>query len=146
MKIILGADHGGWQMKKDVTEWLKENGYEVKDVGAVEEKKDDDYVDFAMLVAEEIQGGGEAKGGLFCKNGFGMVMAANRFTGVRCGLGFDKRAVEKGRMDDDINCLAIPSEYVDIYKAKEMISVFLKTDFSGEERYKRRLFKLASIK
>jgi ribose 5-phosphate isomerase B len=143
MKIILGADHGGWQMKEEVKGWLVG---EVKDVGAVEETQGDDYVDFAVLAAGELEKDENARGVLFCKNGFGMVIVANRFAGVRCGLAFDKRAVEKGRSDDDINCLAIPSEYVSLEEVKEMIDVFLKTKFSGEERYKRRLDKLKQIK
>lgn len=142
MKIILGADHGGWQMKEKVKRWLSG---EVKDMGALEENKNDDYVDFAVLVAKELEKNSESKGILFCRNGFGMVIAANRFSWVRCGLGFDVGAVEKGRMDDDINCLAIPADYVDLKKVKEMIGVFLKTKFSEEERYKRRLDKLRHL-
>ncbi|MBU1256621.1 RpiB/LacA/LacB family sugar-phosphate isomerase [Patescibacteria group bacterium] len=148
MKIILGADHGGWQVKEDVKKWLARlrQGYgEVKDMGAMEEIQEDDYVDFAVLVAKELEKNSEAKGILFCRNGFGMVIAANRFSWVRCGLGFDKGAVERGRMDDDINCLAIPADYVDLEKVKEMIEVFLKTKFSEEERYKRRLDNLKHL-
>lgn len=146
MKIVLGADHGGWQMKEDVAGWLRDGGYEVKDVGAAEKRSDDDYVDFALTAVGEIKKNSESKGILFCRNGFGMMITANRFDGVRCGFGFDKKAVEKGRTDDDINCLAIPSDYMDIDEVKEMIEVFLKTEFSGAERHKRRLLKLKSIK
>ena len=146
MRIVLGADHGGLKMKEDVKEWLGEKGYEVKDVGAKEKVEDDDYVDFAVLVAKELQEADKTKGFLFCRNGFGMVIAANRFGEVRCGLGFDVKAVEKGRMDDDINCLAFPADYVDLEKVKEMIGVFLETELNGDERYKRRLLKLSLIK
>lgn len=145
MKIVLGADHGGWQMKEDVESWLKEEGYEVVDVGAVEENLDDDYVDFAKLVVAELERDVKARGVLFCRNGFGMVMTANRFEDIRCGLGFSEKAIEKGRTDDDINCLAIPAEYVKFEKVKKMIKVFLEIKFSGEERYKRRLVKLEEL-
>ncbi|MBU1071240.1 RpiB/LacA/LacB family sugar-phosphate isomerase [Patescibacteria group bacterium] len=145
MKIILGADHGGWRMKEEIKRWLKNEGHEVLDRGAFEKDDNDDYVDFAVLVAKELEKNSKAKGILFCRNGFGMVIAANRFSWVRCGLGFDKGAVERGRMDDDINCLAIPADYVDLKKVKEMIGVFLKTKFSEEERYKRRLDKLRHL-
>jgi ribose 5-phosphate isomerase B len=154
MKIYLGADHGGWQMKEEVKKWLGEKEYEVKDMGAIEENKDDDYVDFAVLVAKELSRpkvkdsgqNSEARGILFCRNGFGMMITANRFDGVRSGLGFSKKAVEKGRLDDDINCLAIPADYVETEQVKEMVEVFLKTGFSGEERHMRRLLKLKQIK
>lgn len=146
MKIILGADHGGWQMKEGVKKWLEEKGHEVVDVGAKEEVQSDDYVDYAALAANELQESDKVKGFLFCRNGFGMVIAANRFSGVRCGLGFDVKAVEKGRTDDDINCLAFPADFVDLEVVKEMIGVFLETELNGDERYKRRLLKLSLIK
>ena len=149
MKIILGADHGGWQMKEEIRMWLTRlrQGYgEGKDMGAIKQNPNDDYVDFAVLVAKELDKDGEAKGLLFCRNGIGMVITANRFGGVRCGVGFNVQAVEKGRSDDDINCLAIPSEYVSLEMVKEMIEVFLKTEFKMEERYERRLLKLGLIK
>ena len=151
MKIMLGADHGGWQMKEDVKGWVEgarlRQGYgEVKDVGAVKEDLNDDYVDFAMEVARELEKDGGVRGVLFCKNGFGMVITANRFGGVRCGVAFDVGAVRRGRTDDDINCLAVPAEYVELDKVKEMIKVFLETKFNGEERYERRLSKLKLIK
>lgn len=145
MKIILGADHGGWQMKEKVKSWLAESNYDVADMGAIEQNQSDDYVDYAVLVAKELDKDDEAKGVLFCRNGLGMVITANRFGGVRCGVGFNVRAVEKGRSDDDMNCLAIPSEYVSLEVVKEMIEVFLKTEFKREERYKRRLLKLSRI-
>jgi ribose 5-phosphate isomerase B len=146
MKIVLGADHGGWQMKEDVKEWLGEKGYEVKDVGAKEKVQDDDYIDFAVLAVKELQEADKTKGFLFCRNGFGMVIAANRFGGVRCGLGFDAKAVEKGRMDDDINCLAFPADYVELESVKEMIEIFLETELNEDEKYKGRLSKLNLIK
>lgn len=145
MRIVLGADHGGWQVKEDVRNWLITGGYEVIDVGARELQSNDDYVEYAVLLAKELEKDGRARGVLFCRNGFGMVIAANRFKNVRCGLGFDKKAVEKGRLDDDVNCLAIPAEYVKIKKIKKMIEVFLETGFSGKERYKRRLSKLKRL-
>jgi len=82
---------------------------------------------------------------LFCRNGYGMMIAANRFQGVRCGEAFDVTAVKKGRSDDDINCLSVPSDYIKDGEVKKMIEGFLKTEFSGEERYKRRLWKLEML-
>ena len=68
---------------------------------------------------------------LFCRNGFGMVIAANRFAGIRCGLGFEVEAVRKGRIDDDINSLSIPSDYVDEVSVRRMIEIFLKEERSS---------------
>lgn len=156
MKIILGADHGGFALKEEIKKWLVAEKYEVTDVGAVGLDPEDDFVEYAEAVAEEVagdgdvrsasaQGSGETRGILFCRNGYGMMIAANRFAGVRCGEAFDVAAVKKGRTDDDINCLSVPSDYIKDGEVKEMIEGFLKTEFSGEERYKRRLWKLEML-
>lgn len=144
MKIYLGADHGGFKLKEEVKKWLIEKKLKVEDVGAVKLDEEDDFVDYAELVANEVAGTDD-RGLLFCRNGFGMTMAANRFTGARCGLGVEVEMVKKGRSDDDINCLSIPADYVDFEKTKKMIEVFLSEKFSEEERYKRRLYKLEML-
>jgi len=142
MKVWLGADHAGFKKKEMVKVWLESEGYEIEDVGVFDENGKVDFVDFAILVASELEEDEKDRGVLFCRNGFGMVMAANRFKKVRCGFGFDVEAVRKGREDDDINCMAIPSDYVKEEKIKEMVKVMLETNFSGEERFKRRVEKL----
>jgi len=145
-RIVLGADHGGFLMKEKLKKWLKKKeSLGVFDVGALKMDKKDDFVDYAVLVAGELEENSGAKGILFCRNGFGMVMAANRFLGVRCGLGFNIEVVKKGRNDDDINCLAIPADYINFEKLVKMVEAFLKTKYSGEERFRRRLFKLEMI-
>lgn len=145
MKIFIGADHGGFLLKERVKDWYRSWRYEVNDVGAKSLEGDDDYVDYALLVARELRKDHNDRGILLCRNGFGMMIVANRLAGVRCGLGFDVEAVRRGRNDDDINCLAIPADYVNEEKLKEMLEMFLVTPFSGEERFLRRLKKLAMI-
>lgn len=145
MKIILGADHGGFALKEEIKKWLISEKYEVTDVGATGSDPEDDFVEYAEAVAEEVAGNDDARGILFCRNGYGMMIAANRFQGVRCGEAFDVEAVKKGRTDDDINCLSVPADYIKDGEVKKMIEGFLKTEFSGEERYKRRLWKLEML-
>jgi len=145
MKIIIGADHGGFTFKEEVKKWLAGLGHDVKDIGAEKLDPDDDYVDYAALVAGELSDDESLKGVLFCRNGYGTMITANRVAGVRCGLAFDKLAVAKGRNDDDINCLSIPSDYLTLEQAKSMVSIFLETKFSDVERYKRRLWKLSTL-
>lgn len=144
MRVILGADHGGWRTKEMVKFWLKDMNYEIVDVGGEILDKDDDYVDFAMKAVSEIALETD-RVVLFCRNGMGMAIVANKKKGVRCGLGFGPEAVRKGRRDDDINALAIPADYCTDEGVKEMIKVFLETEFSTEERYAKRLLKLKSI-
>lgn len=145
MKIFVGADHGGFELKKKVLKWMEEDKYDFEDLGAENFEKEDDFVDYALDVAEQIVSEENAMGILLCRNGFGMSIAANRVPGVRCGVGFSKEAVFKGRNDDDINCVAIPADYLSEGEVKEIVDVFLKTKFSGEERYKRRLYKLEML-
>lgn len=150
MRIILGADHGGFELKEEIKKWLRENKHEVTDVGATGFDPEDDYVDYAASVAGAVAeapstGSGQVRGILFCRNGYGMMIAANRFALVRCGEAFDVEAVRRGRTDDDINCLSVPSDYIKDGEVKKMIEVFLKTKFSGEERYLRRLWKLEAL-
>lgn len=144
MRVVLGADHGGFKLKEEIKRWLAEK-YEVGDVGASGLDPEDDFVEYAVLVAEEVAEDGEARGILFCRNGYGMMIAANRFPGVRCGEAFDLEAVRRGRTDDDINCLSVPADYIKDGEVKKMIETFLTTEFSGEEKYKRRLGKLESL-
>lgn len=144
MHVILGADHGGYQKKEEIKSWLLDKGFGVVDVGAMSIDLDDDYVDFAKeAIAKTVSD--EDRIVLFCRNGFGMMIAANRFTGVRCGLAFDKEAVARGRTDDDINCLSIPADYVDVELVKEMVMIFLSKEFAKDEKYARRIMKLDNL-
>jgi len=150
MKIIIGADHGGFEMKEKIKKWLLVDGYKVEDVGAENQNLKDDFVDYAKKAVERFQ---QSQQGLvlltgvilFCRNGVGMDIVANRFANIRCVLGFDTKQVRRARNDDDVNCLALPSDYIDFKKTKELIKVFLETKFSKEERFMRRLKKIKAI-
>jgi len=144
MHVILGSDHGGFELKEKIKAWLGGEGHEVMDIGAISLVPDDDYIDFAKAAIKEVVSDDD-RAILFCRNGFGMSIAANRFAGIRCGLAFDEEAVRRGRVDDDINCLSVPADYIDEEKVKRMINVFLKTNFSSDEKYKRRVMKLNNL-
>ena len=146
MKVVIGADHGGYQVKEAVKGWLVDSGVDVKDVGADNYVEEDDFVDYAKQVAREVDGDKEVRGIVFCRNGVGVSIVANRFEGVRCALGFDVEQVRKARTDDNVNCLAIAADYSSEKVIKEMIEVFMKTEFSGEERFVRRLVKLGKLR
>ncbi len=145
MKVYIGADHGGYEMKEELKKWLKENGYHGMDLGAGKLNADDDFVDYGIDVAQMLVADPEARGIVLCRNGVGMSIVTNRLEGVRCVLGFEEKQVEKARMDDDVNCLSLPSDYIDKEKAMGLVKTFLETKFSGEERYKRRLAKLQMV-
>lgn len=145
MRVILAADHGGFEMKEKLKKYLKEKGYEGVDVGASELREGDDFVDYALEAGQRLQMNFDDRGIVLCRNGVGVSIVANRLSGVRCVLGFDKKQVERAREDDDVNCLALPADYLDLEKAKELVEVFLETKFSNEERFRRRLIKLEMV-
>src|SRR3989339_1225064 len=146
MRVILGADHGGFRMKEDIKAMLERMGLEVVDVGNSVLDTDDDYVDFAVKVAQKVVADSGARGILFCRNGIGMSITANRFVGVRCGLVFNEETTKKGRTDDDINILSLPADYISNEEAEKMVRVFIETEFDGRERYQRRINKLDEVK
>ncbi len=131
-------------MKESIKRWLVDEGYTVEDVGAENLVAEDDFVEYAKRAVKAVTSSGD-RVLLFCRNGYGMVIAANRYVGVRCGLGFGEDAVLKGRTDDDINALSIPSDYVDEVTVMRMIKIFLTEEASREDKYKRRIMKLDNL-
>jgi RpiB/LacA/LacB family sugar-phosphate isomerase len=100
-----------------------------------------------MRIQESRQRNGRAenrKGILICGSGVGVCIAANRVKGVRCGLGLNKKQVVDARRHDDMNVLALAADYVSFEEARGMVEAFLKTEFDGEEKHKRRIEKLDS--
>ncbi len=145
MRVYIGADHRGFNLKEKLKVWLKKKGYEVVDVGAYEFNEEDDYPDFGEKVAKEIAGNREERGILLCGSGHGMDITANRFKEVRSILGFNLEVVKQGRLHEDANVLSLPADWVDEELAKEMVRMFLETEFFGEARHRRRIEKLGMV-
>ena len=143
--IYLGADHRGYNLKEKVKQWLTEWNLEFVDLGNDRLDLEDDYPTFAAAVAKEISNIKSQIsnfGILICGSGVGVDIVANRHSGVRCGLGFSVEQIKKAREDDDINCLAIAADFTDEETAKNIVKTFLETEFSGEERKRRRIDKI----
>ena len=145
MKIYIGADHRGFEMKEELKKFLAEKGYEVEDVGAFKYDKDDDYPDFAEAVAEKVSKDDSARGILLCGSGTGMDAAANKVRGVRATLAFSKEITRAARNDDDVNVISLPADFLKSEEAEEIAEIFLKTPFEAVERRVRRLQKIAEI-
>lgn len=146
MVIYLGADHRGFELKETIKQFLKDEGYEVADMGSTEKVEGDDYVDFAKAVAEKVSSDPvQARGVLLCGSGMGMDVTANKFRHVRSVLGFSTDQVFDARHDDDANVLSLASDFLTENDAKEIVKIFIKTPFGNEERYRRRLEKIADI-
>lgn len=142
MKIYLGADHGGFELKEKIKTWLTEWGYEFEDLGNTINDPEDDYPDFAFKVAEAVSKNPESRGVLACRSAAGMVMAANKIKRIRAVAAFDVTSAKHSREHNDANVLGLSGDWMDEETAQEILRVFLETPFSGEERHQRRIEKI----
>lgn len=145
MKIYIGADHRGYELKEKICRWLFELEHAYMDVGASHLDLNDDYTKYAAEVASLVAGNPNSRGILICGSGVGIEVAANKFDGIRAAIGKDVFQVEAGRNDDDMNILVLASDYTDEKEAKGMVIAFLETKFSGKEKYKKRLQEIENI-
>jgi len=142
--IYIGADHGGFKLKEMIKSWLVEMEIDYQDVGAFEFVEDDDFVDFAKNVIDNVKNS-EDRGILICRSGIGVDIVANRSGHIRCGLSINVDQVEAGRRDDDINVLALAADFCDEGRVKDILIAFIGTKFSNEERYVKRLNKIKEL-
>lgn len=144
MKIYIGADHNGFDMKQSLTEALTRAGYGIVDEGSAMQNPDDDFPQFAARVVAAMQASDdqEPRGILICGSGQGMCMAANRFKGIRASLIWSKEEAHASRNDDDSNVLCLPARYIDVATAVALAEAWLATPFAGAARFKRRIREL----
>jgi ribose 5-phosphate isomerase B len=145
MKIFIGADHRGYELKEKIVQWLFDMEYACQDRGAHALDPNDDYPKYAEEVASLVAGNQGSCGVLLCGSGVGVDVVANKFDGIRASIGKDVAQVEAGRNDDDMNVLVIAADFTDERDAKAMLIAFLETKFSGKERYERRLQEIEKI-
>ena len=143
MKIALACDHGGFELKKEVIKYLKENGYEYKDFGT-NSTESCDYPDFALLAAEAVANGECERGILICSTGIGVSMVANKVPGVRCAHCHDCYCAEFTRLHNDANVLAMGAKVVGVGYALKVVEKFLTTEFEGG-RHQRRVDKITAV-
>ena len=138
MKIALGCDHGGYELKEQIKTWLTEMGYEYEDFGCYSTASCD-YPEFAAAAARAVAGGSCEKGIVVCTTGIGISIAANKIKGIRCAHCADCLQAQLTREHNDANKMAIGAGFTGPNMAKEMVKVFLTTAFSGGERHVRRV-------
>ena len=142
MKIILGSDHQGFDLKQALFAWLSKEGYDVEDVGDKRPDPADDYPQFAQLACLRLLGDDneDVRVILICGGGQGMAMAANRFKGIRASVIWDAFEAKMTRNDNDSNVLCLPSRILenDAKEWQDIIETWLKTPFANADRYKRR--------
>ena len=145
MKIALGSDHAGFEIKEEIKSFLTSLNIDFVDLGASEFDALDDYPDFAKNVGYSIRNGEAEKGIIVCGSGVGASITANKIKGVRAGLCHDGYSAHQGVEHDDMNVLCTGSRIIGIELIKEIIISFINAKFSGEERHSRRLQKLLDI-
>ncbi len=147
MKIFLGADHNGFELKKALLEVLTRSGHDVADEGDVRLDPSDDFPQFAERVVRAMQASGDsdARGILICGSGQGMCIAANRFKGIRASLVWDVAEAHAARNDDDSNVLCLPARSIKTDEAIRIAEAWLMTPFAGATRFKRRIRELDNL-
>jgi len=142
MIVAIGTDHAGFALKDTVIAAVRAEGHDVLDCGAFEIDPDDDYPDFAAGVAKAVLDGRAARGVLSCGSGVGASVAANKFAGIRSALCHDCFSARQGVEDDAMNVLALGARVIGPSLAAELVGAFLRAEFSGAERHRRRLEKV----
>ncbi len=143
--IYISSDHRGFEMKKFIVDKFLSESLGIVDLGPITPEPEDDYPDYARLVAQKIQENPENLGILICANGVGVSIAANKFKGVRAALSWNSKHAKSTRTDDGANVLTLPANYITNEEALEIVETWLSTNFSGEDRHLRRLIKLSQI-
>ena len=142
MQIAIGADHGGFALKEELTQAVREAGHAVSDLGACEYNAADDYPDFALAVARAVVAGEAERGIVVCGSGVGASVAANKIRGARAALCHDSYSARQGVEHDDLNVLCLGARVIGVEAAREVVWAYLGARFSQEERHQRRLSKI----
>ena len=144
MKVAIGCDHAGLDLKREVISTIMQAGNEVEDFGTYD-RASMDYPDVARPVAEAVVRGGFDRGILICGTGIGMSIAANKVKGIRAALCHDTFSANQTRLHNDSNVLCLGARVVGAGLALEIVKTWLGTEFSQDERHARRVEKIAAI-
>ena len=136
MRIAIGSDHAGFLAKEEVVKFLKQEGYEVEDVGTYS-KDSCDYPIFGRKVGELVASKNCEFGVVICSSGEGIMIAANKVKGIRCGIAYNDQTAELLRQHNDANVISFGANFMDIEDIKRRLKIFLNTDFLGERHLRR---------
>jgi RpiB/LacA/LacB family sugar-phosphate isomerase len=144
MRIVVGADHRGYELKDKIVAAFRDGGHEVLDVGT-NSADPIDYPDYARAIGEAITDGRAERGILVCGSGVGASIAANKMRGVRAAICHDTYSARQGVEHDDMNVLCLGSRVIGSKLALELVKAFLGASLKSDERYRRRLDKVAEM-
>jgi ribose 5-phosphate isomerase B len=144
MKVAVAADHAGFPLKDRIVRELREAGHEVTDLGTCSTEPVD-YPDYAKKVADAVLGGEAQRAILLCGSGAGACVAANKFRGIRAATCHDTFTARQAVEDDDVNVMCLGARVVGPELASELTRAYMRAEFSGLERHRRRLEKIRSF-
>ncbi len=145
MRVAVGTDHAGFNLRETVIYTIQDAGHQVIDLGAHCYDAEDDYPDRAAPVAEAVMSGDADRGIIVCGSGIGAAVTANKFRGVRASICHDTYSAAQGVVHDDMNVLCIGGRVVGDAIATELVKAFLSAKMGDEVRFQRRLDKLIAI-
>ena len=145
MKLAVGADHAGFDLKSQIVPWLQASGHVVIDVGAHNLDPADDFPDFAAAVGRSLSGGEAERGLMICGSGVGATIASNKVAGIRASLCHDTYTARQGVEHNDMNVICLGGRVIGIETAKEVIAAFLGASYTPEDRFQRRIEKVSAI-
>jgi len=145
MKIAIGSDHAGFELKEKVKKILEEKGVEYQDVGAETLDPNDDYPEYGRKVAEAVASGKADRGIAICGTGMGISIAANKIPGIRAATVYNTEMAKISRLHNDTNILALGGRIKTAEPVSEIVNVWLDTPFSEEERHERRIKQIEEI-
>lgn len=145
MKIAMGADHAGYELKETLRKYLEQQGYEVIDCGPHVLQPGDDYPDYAAPAALMVADGEADRGIVVCDSGIGVDIVANKIPGVRSALVHDEGLAKLTREHNDTNVLALGAMFLSTEQAERIARIWLETEFSHAERHERRIEKIKHI-
>lgn len=145
MKVYLGADHGGYQLKEKIKILLAEDGQEIEDLGADSINPEDDYPDFIIPVARKVASSPGSLGIIIGRSGNGEAMVANKIKSIRAAVCLNEEMAKKAKEHNNANVLSLGADYIDEETTKAIVKAFLETPFSNAERHIRRLKKIEEL-
>ena len=145
MKVAIGSDHGGFELKKYLIDWLRKEKYDVTDLGNHVYDQEDDYPDSANAVAVEVANGNADRGIAICGSGVGACVAANKTKGIRACVCHDTYSAHQGVEHDNMNVLCLGARIIGDELSKELVLSFLNAKFIDEGRFKRRFDKVIAL-
>lgn len=144
MRVYLGCDHAGLELKTHLIGWLTDNGHEAVDCGPLTFDADDDYPPYVMAAAAKVAADHDSFGIVIGGSGNGEQIAANKVRGIRAALVWNEDTAALARRHNDANVVSIGARQHTVGEAARLVEVFLETDFSGEPRHARRLAMVAA--